>query len=186
MAQALLASVDYVKKFTVIDDNVDADIITKFIIKGQDLNIQSVLGQNLYSKLINDCPTFTGPYLTLVRDFVQPALVEWVVYHSLPFLNFKLTNKNVAKRDSDNSVPSDLDELKWLRAQVRDNAEFYSERMRDFIKNNPNDFPEYYRSDLSFEVKPAKSAYFPGIYTSKRVSNRPDIYPNNTDPCDIC
>ena len=91
--KALFLTSDYIYKYTVIDQNLDSDLILKFIIKAQDLNIQSTLGSHLYNKLIIDCPNFTAQYRTLIKDYVQPAQAEWTVYHALPFINFKLTNK---------------------------------------------------------------------------------------------
>lgn len=184
--KAQFITTDYVYKWSVIENNVDADLITKFIWKAQDLNIQSTIGENLYRKLINDCPNFTGQYLTLVKDFIQPAQCEWVVYHALPFINFKLTNKAVSQKSSDNSNPSGLDDLKWLRDQVRTNAEFYSERIKDYIKNNPSAFPEFFTTTNTFEVKPNKTNYFSGIWTTGRSYQAPLPPLNNIDECDFC
>lgn len=184
--KAQFITTDYVYKRSVIENNVDADLITKFIWKAQELEIQSTLGENLYKKLINDCPNFTGYYLTLVKDYIQPAQCEWVVYHALPFINFKLTNKAVSQKSSDNSSPSGIDDIKWLRDQVRNTAEFYSERIKDYIKNNPTQFPEYYTSNLSFEVKPNKTNYFSGIFTTGRSYGPPPAPYDMTDPCDLC
>lgn len=186
MDYKLFITSNYVYKMSVIESNVDADLINKFIWKAQDLNIQSVLGQNLYTKMLNDCPNYTGYYNQLMIYYIQPALCEWVVYHALPFINFRITNKAVSQKSSDNSQPSAVDDLKWLRSQVRNNAEFYNERTRDFIKNNPNQFPEFYQSSLAFEVKPNVSNYFSGIFTSGRKFQGPNPPLDNIDPCEFC
>ena len=163
----MFVSTEYIYKYTVIENNVDADLINKMIIKAQDMNIQSVLGQRLYKKLLNDCPSFSGDYLTLVKDYIQPALAEWLLYHILPFINYKLTNKAVSTKNSDNSNPSGIEDLKWLRSQIRDNAEFYSERIIDYIKDNETSFPEYFLYDDN-ELRPSRSVYFSGIYTRRK------------------
>ena len=184
---AQFLNTEYIFKYTIVDDNVDANLITKFIWKAQDLNIQSTLGENLYRKLINDCPNFTGQYLTLITDLVQPALAEWTVYHLMPFINFRLTNKAVSQKNSDNSNPSSLDDLKWLRDQVRNNAEFYSERIRYYIKNNQSAFPEYFTKDNVFEIRPNRTNYFSGVHTSGfKASKFPKSSSGNTDNCDFC
>jgi len=186
MAKAAFLDTTYIYKFTIIEQNVDADLILKHIWKAQDLNIQSAVGQNLYTKLIDDCPNFTGPYLTLVTDYIQPCLAEWVVYHILPFMNFRLTNKAVSQKSSDNSLPSTAEDIRWLRDQVRNNAEFYAERLKDYIRNNPSSFPEYYTRNLSFEISPSKTAYFGGIYTRGRNWEGPPAKFDNIDPCEWC
>ena len=185
--QAQLINTEYIFKYTIVDDNVDANLITKMIWKAQSLNIQSTLGENLYTKLLNDCPNFTGQYRDLVKNYVQEALAEWTVYHLLPFINFRLTNKAVSLKNSDNSNPSTIDDLKWLRDQVRNNAEFYSERIRDYIKNNQDAFPEYFVTNNVFEIKPNKTNYFSGIYTrGYRSSKYPGPPFGNMDNCDWC
>lgn len=186
MDYKLFITSNYVYKMSVIESNVDSDLIQKFIWKAQDLNIQSVLGQNLYTKMLNDCPNYTGYYNQLMIYYIQPALCEWVVYHMLPFINFRLTNKAVSQKSSDNSQPSTADDIKWLRSQVRNNAEFYNERTRDFIKNYPNEFPEFYQNNLSFEIKPNVSNYFSGIFTSGRKFHGPNPPLDNIDPCEFC
>ena len=187
--KAQFISTDYIYKYTVIENNVDADLITKFIWKAQDLNIQAALGSHLYNALLAECPNFNGYHLTLIKDYVQPCQAEWTVYHALPFINFRLTNKAVSQKSSDNSVPSTVDDLKWLRDQVRNNAEFYSERIKDYIKNNLAQFPEFYTSEPGspFDIKPNRSNYFSGIRTGNRGYFRGPL-PNikNIDPNDFC
>lgn len=184
--RAQFINTDYVYKYSVIESNVDADLVTKFILRAQDMNIQETVGSNLYNKLVSDCPNFAGAYRTLIKDYIQPALCEWVVYHALPFINFRLTNKAVSQKSSDSSQPSGIDDIKWLRDQVRNNAEFYSERIRDYIKNHPSDFPEYYANPDSFNIKPNKSSYFSGIHTSKRGYRGPNPPYGNIDPNENC
>jgi hypothetical protein len=181
MSRVQFITSEYMFKFTIVEDNVDATLITKFIYKSQDLNIQSVLGSNLYNKFVTDCPNFTGSYLTLMKDYIQPAIAEWTVYHLLPFLNFKLTNKAISQKSSDNSNPSNLDDIKYLRDQVRNNAEFYSERIRDYIMNNPTLFPEFYTQIETHIIPPNRNNYFSGVY-SRRIRNR---FYNSDDINDI-
>lgn len=175
---------DYIYKYTVIESNVDADLVTKFIIKAQELNIRESLGSNLYNILLNECPNFTGIHKILIKDYIQPCLAEWTVYHSLPFINFRLTNKSVSQKSSDNSQPSTVDDLKWLQSQVRINAEHYKKQIEYFIKNNIEYFPEYYNSDPKnpFGEK-ANNEYFSGIYTKNKCKCNIKQQPkSNIDP----
>jgi hypothetical protein len=185
--KSIFITSEYVYKYTVIDQNVDADLILKFIIKAQDLNIQSTLGSHLYNKLVTDCPNFVSQYRTLIKDYVQPAQAEWCVYHALPFINFHLTNKAVATKNTDSSQPSTVEDLQWLMTQVRNNAEFYSERCRDYIKNNPALFPEFYTIEPGkpFDIKPNKTNYNSGIYTTGRMYRAPLPNIDNIDPNDF-
>lgn len=186
MIQAQFVTTDYIYKYTIIEENVDADLVNKSIWRAQMTHIQEILGTNLYNKLVNDCPNFTGQYLTLMNNYVQPALAEWTVYHLTPFINFRFTNKAVSQKSSDNSQPSTLDDLKWLQAQIRDNAEFISEQTKDYIKNNISLFPEYYQVLNPFDLRPNKTNYFGGIATKGRLVRAPLPPLDNIDPNDFC
>lgn len=174
MAFARLCTSDYIFKNTVIDKNVDPELINKFINHAQDISIQTVLGYNLYQKLMNDIITSgapTGPYLTLLTDYIQRALALWVVYHSLPFINYHLTNKSVSEKSSDNDTPTQLSTVQYLRENVKNDAEFYSVRIREFIINNQGDYPEYFQYGPNrLEITPRPENYFNGIYLP-RASN---------------
>lgn len=170
MAAAHFINTDYVYKWTIIEDNVDPDLIFKYIEQAQTINIQEVLGSNLYNKLVTDCPDFTGYYRTLVKDYIQPAQAQWVVYHIIPFINYKLTNKAISQKSSDNSQPSALADIKFLMDKVRINAEFLSERIKDYIKNNETQFPEFFTTNPEdpYNIRPNRNNYYGGIWTTKR------------------
>jgi len=185
MIQSQFISTDYIFKYTIIEQNVDADLVVKMIWKAQTTNIQEILGTNLYNRLVNDTPNFTGQYLTLMNNYVQPALSEWTVYHLTPYINYRFTNKSVSTKSSDNSQPSTLDDLKWLRDQIRSTAEFMSEQTKDFIKNNISDFPEYYQVLQPFDLRPNRTNYFSGIATRGKGLIAPLPPLNNIDPNDF-
>jgi hypothetical protein len=162
----LFLNVEYIRENSMINGNVDNKIIEPFIKKCQDKYIEPILGTDLLQKLKNDISgnTVTGNYKILLDEYVQKCLVEWVIYEGLPFFNYKITNKAVSKKDSDNSSPSDLDEIKYLRNNVRDTSEYYSQRITDYLCANQSDFPEYTSNNDSDDIRPNKTSYFGGIY----------------------
>ena len=173
MAYAQFLSTDYIYKWTIIPDNVDADIITKFIRESQDIYIQDILGHDLYFKLMADLVAggSTGNYLTLLNNYVMPAQAEWTVYNALPFIWARITNKSLSKKDSDNSTPTTKDELIYIRDLAKDKAEYYSERIREFILNNQGSFPEYWTVTGIDRIQPRRDNYSSGIYTGKSLRN---------------
>lgn len=171
MAYANFISIPYLYKHTIIDDNVDADLLTNFIIDAQDVNIQRVLGNTLYVKIMNDIAstgTTTGYYLTLLTDYIQRCQSKWVVYYAYPYINFRITNKAVSKKSSDNSQPTELQTIQWLRENVKNIAELYSTEIRKYIMNNQIQFPECdnFSGNLS-KIGQNYNNYFQGIYTGK-------------------
>ena len=147
--------------------NVDEELLHPQIIKAQNLRIEKILGTNLFDTVLTeiDAQSYTARIITLLEDYIQPALVEWVTYTALPYLNYKITNKSISKKSSDNSEPSDLNEVNYLRQNIRDDAEYYSERMTKFLEANTGTYPEYLEGNADCDdIKPSKLNFISGIY----------------------
>ena len=189
MNKAKFITFEYLVKWTIMDENVDANLVEPFILQSQDINIQTIIGNTLYVRLMNDIittGTTTGYYLTLMTDYIQPAQAQWAIYHSLPFLNYKLTNKAVSEKSSDNSAVTPLETVQYLRNTIRDNAEFLSTRIREYIINNQTQFPEYFSPNNQnlLSIKPQVNNYFGGVYLGGRGSgNISDDWVFGGGPC---
>lgn len=149
MNKPLYTSIDYLRKNTVINDNVQDEILVQVVKQVQELYIQPILGTSLYNKLndiIND-GSITGNtysnYKILMDEYILPCVLQYCVWNSSIFLNFKFTNKNISTQKSDDSEPLGLDELKYLRDELRETAQFYGDRTIAYLKGNSNLFPEY-------------------------------------------
>jgi hypothetical protein len=183
MSYARLISYDYIIENTIIDSNVDADLITKFIDQAQDTKIQQVLGYALYmaimDKIVNN--NLTGEYKFLVDNFIQKCQSHYVVYMSLPYINYHLTNKSVATKSSDNGQPSSLEEIQYLRKDIESIAQFYAQRIREYIVNNPGSFMEYWATSGIDRITPKSNNYFGGIYLSRgmKIPNGVNISNDN-------
>ena len=164
-----LISTNYLKDNSTINLNVEDSLIKNAIQEGQKINIQQVLGTTLYEKILtlveDDDIGDAGneAYATLLTDYIQPSLMYWSLFHSLPFTNYKITNKNIGTQSSDNSTPVELNELKYLTALTKDKAEYYSELMRKYIVKNNTDYPEFCTSDNCGLIHPAGSSYNCGM-----------------------
>ena len=93
----LLITSDYYKRNSVVNLNVDDSLINPQIIKAQNLNIERVLGSDLFNLLLSEveAQSVSSRMVTLLEDYIQPALVEWVTYAGLLYFNYKVTNKAV-------------------------------------------------------------------------------------------
>jgi len=171
---------DYLKKYYsgYLDPNIDANALDSFILIAQGIRIQSVLGFDLYNKYITDINNNTGPvgqYKYLMDNYIQPATALYSIYEALPSLNFRITNKAVSQKSSDYGQPSTRTDVEYLRQQVVNNAEFYSMRIREYITNNPSDFPEYYITTGVNRIRAKNNNYFGGLYLPD-VVRRPGTY----------
>ena len=158
---------DYYKRNSVVQLNVDEELIHPQIIKAQNLNIERVLGTNLFDVLLSEVSTGTvsARMVSLLEDYIQPALVEWVTYSGLLYFNYKITNKAVVKKSSDNSEASSLNEVNFLRQSVRDDAEYYTDRLAKYLCANEVLYPEYIEGNINDnDISPSKKSFFGGIY----------------------
>jgi ABC-type iron transport system FetAB ATPase subunit len=168
MADILFISTDYMKQNSVINDNVDDELIIPSIIKSQDLYIEPILGTDLMNRLKTDISGTSGQvaglYKTLLDEYVQKTVREWATYEATINLNYKYTNKSVALKSSDNSTPSTIEEIIYLREQIRNTAEYYSQRITAYLCANSSLFPEYTSNNDSDDIRPNSSSYFNGLY----------------------
>lgn len=160
--------VQFLRENSIINDNVDAQVLGPVIRMAQSKYIQSVIGSSLYNKLISDVQanTVTGNYQILLEDYIIPTLTQYSVYESIPYMTFKFRNKGIQKQNSDNSQPADLTELSYMRDNVKNTAEFYAERMATYLCENSGLFTEY-RSGNE-DVNANTERYFNGVFIPRR------------------
>ena len=61
----------------------------------------------------------------------------------IPYLRFKTENGNIYSKTSETGTALSTEEAQHLREEVRNNAEYFTERMIKYITNNIILFPEY-------------------------------------------
>ena len=188
MSKVKFISTEYLKENSTIEDNLDDAKLVPFIYKAQDIHLQSVLGTTFYNHLkdavINS--TLTSDEESLVRDYIQPMIVEYVVYESLPFLSNKLTNKSVMQENSEFGTPSALQEIKYLRNTVRDMAEFYSSRLVKFLCDNSSLFPVYQNPDSNENLRKNSRVYNTGVFIPRKNHSSFRSYNDPSDDCYDC
>tara|TARA_B100000519_G_scaffold82086_1_gene70819 strand:- start:3807 stop:4283 length:477 start_codon:yes stop_codon:yes gene_type:complete len=130
----------------------------------QDVHIHTKLGTDLYNKLQSDITggSLSGNYQTLVEDYIQDSLTHWTLYEAIPFLGYKIMNKNIVRKTSETSQNAGLDELNYLREIVRNTAEWYTERMIDWLRHNNHLVPEY-NTNTNEDLSPTKQNYYSGM-----------------------
>ncbi len=166
MAIVKFISCDYVKENTLIEMNVDDAKITPIILKVQKVYLQQLIGSSFMDHLTSGVTnsTLTTDEDALLRNYIQPYLAEYVVYEALPFLNYKITNKAVSKESSEFSQSSDLSEVKYLRSNVKDMAEFLGKRLSKYLCDNEILFPEYTNPITPENLIKNSKSFFGGIF----------------------
>ena len=164
----LFISEDTIKKSTTINGNVDAELLLPYIKVAQDIHIHQLLGTDLYDKLASLITAGTmqdaanDDYETLIDKYVQPCLIHYSLYECLPFLSYKIMNKDLVRKISEQSSPASLEDLKYMRNIVLNTAEYYGQRLVDYLKNNTEKYTEY-SSNTGADISPSNEAYFSGM-----------------------
>ncbi len=178
--QTLYISENRLKESTTINQNVDTELLVPNIKIAQDKYILTKLGSDLDNKLqtliqdgeLDDAGNEN--YKILVNTYIQPALVQWTFYESIVFLGFKFQNKDIMRKNSETGTPASLDDIKFLRQEVRNTSEWYTERLVDYLCHNNNLFPEY-STNTDEDVRPSRKNYFNGMnleqMPKKRIGN---------------
>jgi len=164
MAYVLFISEDKLKDSTAINGNVDVDFLLPYVKVAQKIYVETKLGTDLYDKLQSEITagTLTGDYRTLVDDYIGDMLVQWAFYECIPFLRFKIQNGNIYSKTSETGNSLSETEASSLREEVRNSAEYFTERMILYITNNLTSFPEY-STNTGADISPNKDAYYSGI-----------------------
>jgi hypothetical protein len=164
MAYVLFISEAKLKDSTAINLNVDVELLLPYVRQAQKLYVETKLGTDLTDKLKAEITagTLAGAYKTLVDDYIGDMLPNWAFYHAIPFLRFKIENGNIYSKTSETGTALSTEEAQHLREEVRNTAEYYTERMIDYVCNNTSSFPEYSTNSGS-DVNPDKNAYYNGM-----------------------
>ena len=186
MDTVLLVSEQRMKQWTSLDNNIRIDVLTPSILQAQDIYIQDTLGTPFYNRLKegvinNDLNADESAFL---KDYVGPCLMQYSLYLILPHLKYKFVEKGILNGSSEDTDSTNLDELKYLRETALDTAQFYNERMLEFLKDYPNMFP-IYRTWNQKGMKPNKETpYFSGLQTNIPRRNDLWIYSDCGTDCD--
>lgn len=142
---ALFIKDEDLKRLTILDGNVDTDKFKPYIKISQEIHIQNYLGTDLYKRLqegiINS--DLNADEQTLINDYIQDALIHWAASDYLPFAAYTVANGGVFKHSPENSIQVDKSEVDYLIQKERDFAQYYTQRLIDYLCNNSTKYPEY-------------------------------------------
>lgn len=171
MATVLLITEERLKGYTGIDENVDPKELYPFALQAQDIHLQQSLGTKLYDRIKTDVAAFVNggtpiaaDYKTLLDDYIQPTIVHYTYYLALPHIKYRTTNKGVLSGTSETAAGISLDELQYLRNTIKQTAQFYDERLRDYLREWNELFTEYTSYTSKDGMAPNRStAYYTGL-----------------------
>lgn len=167
MAYAIFITSDDVKRYSIIDGNVDVDKFMQYIKISQDITGQQYLGTDLFNKFqdliisgeINDAEN--AAYKSLLVTYIKPMFIHWAMVYYLPFAAYTIANKGVYKHSSENATVVDKSEVDFLVEKERGIAQHYTERFIDYMMFNQQTFPEY-NTNTNGDMSPETDNFFGG------------------------
>jgi len=163
VATALFINRTDLVKNSIIDGNTDTDKFIQFIKVAQQIDIQNLLGTDLYNKISGHivAGNLAGNYLTLTNSYIQPCLIWFAQMNYIPFAAYKITGKGVLKGTSEQSETVNKNEVDYLVAKAREYANYYSTRLVDYLSFHNDLFPEY-NTNTDEDISPDTDTTFKG------------------------
>lgn len=167
MANVIFISEQYIKDSSYIDENVDIKLLRNSILETQEIRIRSIIGTALYDELASQITSGSKTTLnnTLLDSYIKPALKYWVLLDSALILTFKVMNKSIVKRTSENSETIQVTDLDRLMNFFKDRAEYYSERITKYLIENESSYPLFTEPGNGVDTEhPKFNNYSQGLY----------------------
>jgi hypothetical protein len=172
MSYVLFISEIKLKESTAINLNVDVDLLLPYVRQAQKLYVEPKLGTQLTQKLKDLITAGTlgdvgnEPYKELVDEYIGDMLPNWAFYHAVPFLRFKIENGNIYSKTSETGTAMSVEESQHLREEISNTAQYYTERMIEYVVNNSTLFPEY-NTNSGADIVPDRNAYYNSMNLDK-------------------
>lgn len=166
----LLISDEILKDRTSIHGNIDPKLLYPEIKVAQDMYIHPILGTALYDKIVNDINvsgTTTGPYKTLLDNYIVDTLLYYVLAGLPEAISFQFYNKGVIRKVGDNTELPSMSELIDISNRYKQRADWYAERLVTYLKQNATEsvLSEYLQPGDGIDtIVPENNGYNMPIY----------------------
>lgn len=148
MATVLFISEEYIRENTVFNANVDSKDIAQSAFVAQDVHLQPILGTTFYRELelAYSAQTLTPDEITLM-EYIKPCVAWQACQMTLPFLAYNVKNKGPVTQFGENATNVDASTFHFLRKEIQNRAEFYTQRLVAYLCKNANLYPSYVSSE---------------------------------------
>lgn len=168
MARVFLISTATMKKNSVVNNNVDDMYLLPSIEIAQDAGLQPLIGTKLYNKLMDlvEDSSITGAteYKYLLDEYIAPYLINKATADIIIPLSYKMRNQGVVQQTSEYTYSPSLKDTQYVIQNYENKANFYGNRLSDYLKANRSKFPEYCSIDSCADMPSDSGSYKTGIY----------------------
>lgn len=148
-----LITEDYFKTYSPISDNYNIKDIKPYFHVAEKLWIEPIIGTPLYEELLDEVEKneVTPENATLLLN-IYPLLAFAIVYESLPFVGYHLSQVGITKGKSENSEPVSINDVNYISTQLRNQCETMKMLLKKFLDEHAEHYPLYY-ADNTVECK---------------------------------
>lgn len=143
-----LIDFSYFSAYSPVPTNYNWDDIRPFVSIAEEVWVVDILGRKLYNELLEQVQNnnLTGENSTLLLK-IYPYLSMAIVFESMPFLAYNITEKGVTKGKSDNSEPISNSELINMQNHIRTQLEVLKRMLKNFLNENSDCYPLFKSDD---------------------------------------
>lgn len=140
-----LITEEYFKTYSPISDNYNIKDIKPYFHVAEKLWIEPIIGTPLYEELLDEVEKneVTPENATLLLN-IYPLLAFAIVYESLPFVGYHLSQVGITKGKSENSEPVSINDVNYISTQLRNQCETMKKLLKKFLDENAEHYPLYY------------------------------------------
>lgn len=148
MAFQSFVSENFLKQFTPLSNNIDVQEIIPHLHVVELINVREVVGKLLYDdiKAKYIAQTLSSDEIVLV-EYIKNLVAYKAASEALPFMSIKITPKGATKLSGENSQPATVKEIEWLQGSLKSKAEYFAQRLVDYLCLNPEKFPLFRDAD---------------------------------------
>ena len=143
-----LITEEYFKTYSPISDNYNIKDIKPYFHVAEKLWIEPIVGTPLYEELLDEVEKdeVTPEHATLLLN-IYPLLSFAIVYESLPFVSYHLSQVGITKGKSENSDSVSIKDVNYISTQLRNQCETMKMLLKKFLDEHAEHYPLYYAAD---------------------------------------
>jgi hypothetical protein len=169
-ANVLFINETTLKSRTGISDAIDSKQLKPHIKLAQDMHLQTALGSTLYLRLQAgvEADNLTANETILLNTYITDCVV-WYTMSLLPMaLGYQFFSKGVLQKTSEESNTPSRGDLELISSSYKSTAEFYKQRMINYLRENYSLYSEYFNTGSGYDVIfPELKAYTCPIYLGR-------------------
>lgn len=149
--EVLFVSETKLKSYSMLNMNIDPNMLKPFLLQSQELWFQPYIGSSYYEELKTQIlnQTLTSTNLDFINNYASQPIVNYTLWKALPWIHTQVYNKGLMRPTSEGGQAIDISDMKWLRQEILNTAESYIQKMLNYMRNRPGDFPTYFNSQVT-------------------------------------